>query len=150
MDKGRGFWKGTIIGAIIGSILGVLLAPKSGKETQADIRRGARNLVGDLTQTVEQMGQNLAQRIDELKSVARDLSGEAKQESQELLARSELLKRDLREAAGRLGQAGSGIKDEAAQDVKLLVKEGAALLSELERVTRKLAASAKDRFTKEG
>lgn len=37
--------KGIIIGGAIGSVVGVTLAPKSGKETRSDLKKGASSLM---------------------------------------------------------------------------------------------------------
>ena len=142
----KGFIKGTLIGAALGSIAALLLAPKSGKETQADIKDKARKVVKDVDQKVSDMQAELDGRIDDFKEVARDLRGEAYEESQKLITRAELLKRDLQDSAGRLGQSGKTAKDDAVVDAKRLVGEGAAVMSELEKATKKIMRSASERL----
>lgn len=41
----KGLVKGTIVGVVVGAIAGILLAPKSGKETQQDIKRDRKSVV---------------------------------------------------------------------------------------------------------
>ena len=144
----RNFWKGTLVGAAVGAVAGLLLAPKSGKETQADLRQAARGVVGDLDRRANEVWGDLTGRIDDLKEVAQDLTGEARQESQELIARAELLKRELRDSASKLAQGSVRVKDEVVSDVRLLVDQGSGLLVELERVAKKLAGAAKNRNNK--
>lgn len=44
---------GAIIGAVVGVIAGILIAPKSGKETRADIKRSAEDLKTKAAKTVD-------------------------------------------------------------------------------------------------
>ncbi|HSH31139.1 MAG TPA: YtxH domain-containing protein [Candidatus Saccharimonadales bacterium] len=145
MSKSRGFIKGTLIGAAIGSVAAILLAPKSGKETQADIKRKVGTFKRDIDKVVDDMHRDLMQRIDDLKDAAKDLKGEAYEESQELIARAELMKQDLQASAGNLAKSGSKVKDDALLDAKRLVDEGAGVMAELERLTKKMVGSAKDK-----
>ncbi len=144
--KKASFVKGTIFGAIVGMIAGVLLAPKSGKETREDIKRKAQGTYQDITDQLSQLREDVSGRVDSLKAVAKDLHGEAKQESQELIRRAEVLMQDLRVSAGNLAKNGAQAKDATMKDVKLLLGEGSDVMKELERVTRTLAGSAKDKF----
>lgn len=142
-DNNKGFLKGTIIGAVVGTIAALLLAPKSGKETQADLKRAAGGVLGDLDKRVNEVRRDLTGRIDDLKTAAQDLTGEAKAESQDLIARAELLKAELRSSSGKLSKSTAVVKDEVIKDVRVLVDQGTGLMVELERVAKKLASSAK-------
>jgi gas vesicle protein len=142
----RTFVRGTIIGAVIGALAGILLAPKSGKETQADIKRKVRGTYHDIQMRLERMSEEMSGRVDSLREAAKDLKGEAREESQELIRRAEVLKQDLRISANNLSKSGTQTKDVAMKEVKQLLGEGAAVMSELERVTRHLATAAKDKM----
>jgi len=144
------FLRGTIIGAAIGVIAGILLAPKSGKETQEDIKRKVKGTYDDIERRLEHMSDEVGGRVDSLKAAAKDLTGEAKEESQELVRRAEVLKQDLRVSASNLAASGGQTKDLAVKNVKQLLGEGAAVMAELERVTRHLAGSAKDKLRDSG
>ena len=141
----KSFWKGTIIGALAGAVAGVLLAPKSGKETQEDIKRKVIGTYEDIQRRLEKMSDEVGGRVDTLKEAAKELKGEAKEESQELIHRAEVLKQDLRISASNLAKSGNQTKDVAVKQVKQLLNEGASVMTELERVTRHLAASAKEK-----
>lgn len=144
MKKGS-FAKGTIIGAAIGAVAALLLAPKSGKETQADIKRTVKGTYRDMHNKLENLSDELAGRVDHLKAAAGELKGEAKEESQELIRRAEILKQDMRIAAADMAKSGNNTKDTAVKNVKKLIGEGSDVMSELERVTKQLASSAKDK-----
>jgi len=145
MKKKSHALKGTLFGLIAGAVAGLLLAPKSGKETQADIKRKVKLTAGDFQGRLEKMGDEVTGRVDTLKEAAKDLRGEAKEESQELIKRAEVLKQDLRVSATNLSKRGVETKDSALKDVKLLMNEGSAVMDELERVTRHLVNSATDK-----
>lgn len=145
--KKSSFLKGTIIGALVGAMAGVLLAPKSGKETQDDIKRKVKGTYDDIQRRLEKMSDEVGGRVDNLKEAAKDLHGEAKEESQELIRRAEVLKQDLRISATNLSETGAQTKDVAVKQVKQLLNEGAAVMTELERVTRHLASSAKSKVS---
>lgn len=139
------FVRGTIIGALVGLIGGLLFAPKSGKETQDDIKRKVKGTYNDIHAKLDEMSSEVGGRVDSLKAAAKDLKGEAKEESQELIRRAEVLKQDLRIAGTNMAKSGTQTKDTAVKQVKLLMNEGADVMKELERVTKHLAASAKDK-----
>lgn len=143
--KKRTFVEGTLIGAVVGVVAGILLAPKSGKETQDDIKRKIKGTAQDIHLRLEALSDEVSGRIDNLKDAAKDLRGEAKEESQELVRRAEVLKQDLRVAATNLSKNGSQVKDATMKDVKQLFAEGSAVMNELERVTKRLVGSAKDK-----
>lgn len=150
-DQGnaKGFMKGLLIGGIVGSVVALLFAPKSGKETQADLKRKARSMKHDLDAMLEQMQLDLVGRIDNLKDVAKDLQGEARVESEGLIRRAELLKSDLAKSATNVSRAGAEAKDEVVTNAKHLLTEGSAIMVELERVTKKMMASARDKVKRE-
>lgn len=145
MGKKANVAKGTLFGLIVGAVAGLLLAPKSGKETQADIKRTIKATAGDIQERLEKMSDEVTGRVDVLKEAAKDLRGEAKEESQELVKRAEVLKQDLRISATNLSKQGSAAKDSTIKDVKLLLNEGSSVMDELERVTKHLVNSAKDK-----
>lgn len=148
-DRSGGFFKGVVIGGLVAGVAALLFAPKSGKETQEDIKRKARTMKHDLDVTLEQMQNDLVGRIDNLKDVAKDLQGEAKQESEGLIKQAELLKTDLAKSATNLTRVGNQARDEVVTNAKQLLDEGSAIMTELERVTKKMIASAKDKVKRD-
>jgi gas vesicle protein len=145
----RTFWKGTFMGALVGALAGLLLAPKSGKETRDDIKLKVKGTYQDVVARLEATADEVGGKVDSLKEAAKDLKGEAREESQELIRRAELLKQDLRASAGSLSKSGNEAKDGAIKQVKTLLAEGADVMTELERVTKRLANSAKNKVNQE-
>jgi gas vesicle protein len=71
----KSFIKGTLLGVIAGAVAGILLAPKSGKETQDDLKRIVKETTGDLKLRVDGLTKELGTRVDDLTIVAKDLKG---------------------------------------------------------------------------
>ena|SRR6266568_2762164 len=147
--KKHGFVKGTILGALVGAVAGVLLAPKSGKETQADLKRKVKETYSDVAGRLQQLSDDVTGQVDHLKEVAKDVSAEAKDESKGLIKRAEVIKQDLRISATNLTKEGDKTKNVATENVKALLDEGAEVLKELERVTKKLASSTKEKLAED-
>jgi gas vesicle protein len=143
----KSFVKGTIFGVIAGAVAGVLLAPKSGKETQEDIKRVVKETTGDLKTRIDEMSKELGARVDELRAVAEDLKGEAKEESQELIKRADVFRQDLRIAGSNLANDGAQVKDSVAKNLKPLLAEASDVAKEIERLTKQLSASAKSKLS---
>lgn len=141
----KGFLKGAVIGTIIGGVTALLFAPKSGKETQQDIKDGAKKAIKIGTAKLNEVEGELSGRIDELKVAARDLHGQAYEESQRLITRAEMLKHDLGDSAARLAKGQKDLADGAQIDAKRLVREGQEVIAELERVTKKVMKTARDK-----
>lgn len=57
-----------IVGAVAGVVAGVLVAPKSGKETRADIKAKADDLKGKAEAEVEKVKNTATSKLDEAKS----------------------------------------------------------------------------------
>lgn len=76
MSKGK-FALGALFGAVVGGVAALLTAPKSGKETRADLKKKA----------------------DEVKQVATDKAVETKKKAEEVKGDLEVQAKDLRERA---------------------------------------------------
>jgi gas vesicle protein len=116
----KSFVKGTMLGAVVAGVAALLLAPKSGKETRDDINRKVRGTYKDIQNKLEKMSDEMNGRVESLREAAKDLKGEAREESQELIRRAEVLKQDLRVSANNLKDSGTQTKDVAVKEVKSL------------------------------
>ena len=146
MSKPNSFWRGTLYGVIIGLLGGILLAPKSGRETQDDIKRRAKQMMGDTSRQVDKLQNQLGAKVEKLKEAAKDLSEEAREESLSLIARAQVMKQDLRTSTKSLGQVSKGTKDETLANVRQIMDQGATLMNELEDATKRLMRSAKSKL----
>lgn len=62
---------GLTIGLLIGAVAGILLAPKSGKETRADIREGAKIGAEKVKETAHHVTDVAKEKIDTVKKHAK-------------------------------------------------------------------------------
>ncbi|MBU1119954.1 YtxH domain-containing protein [Patescibacteria group bacterium] len=66
-DKAFSFLKGLFLGAIAGAAAGILLAPKSGKETQEDLKKLAKEYTEKAVDMYEATKKILEKKLDALK-----------------------------------------------------------------------------------
>ena len=79
MDKRvRKFALGAIFAAIAGYLAGILTAPKSGKETRQDIKNTAKAAYTAAEKQLKTLHTELSRLLDEAKSKAENLKGDAK------------------------------------------------------------------------
>lgn len=63
-------------GLLLGAGVALLLAPRSGAETQAELRRAARRFAGDAEGRARDLGEQLRERAGDLSGQVRDRVGE--------------------------------------------------------------------------
>jgi gas vesicle protein len=139
----KGFVKGTILCGLAGAVAALLLAPKSGKETQEDLKKAIKQTGGDLQEKLKVAGDELTVKTDALKAAAKDLVGEAKEDSKTLLARADVLRQDIKIAVGKLAESSAQTGEAATKSAHKLMDESAAVLTELEKAGKELGASAR-------
>ena len=66
-DKAFSFLRGLFLGAIAGAAAGILLAPKSGKETQEDLKKLAKEYQEKATDMYDVTKKILEKKLDALK-----------------------------------------------------------------------------------
>ena len=88
MSKGK-FAVGTLFGAVLGLLAGVLTAPKSGKETRADLKAKAEVMKSDATQKVEKAQMKANKVADDMKDKAAVATQDARARSDDLKERAE-------------------------------------------------------------
>jgi gas vesicle protein len=64
----KGIAAGAVIGTFLGTVGGILLAPKSGKETREDIKKGVDTAAKKTSDTVKTTAQEVAQEAKEIGS----------------------------------------------------------------------------------
>lgn len=72
MSKAK-FALGAIIGTAIGAVVGLLTAPKSGKETRADLKAKAEAVRSDTEKKASELKAEAVKKADELKVKAEEL-----------------------------------------------------------------------------
>ena len=76
MAKSGSFLKGILAGAAIGAVAGVLLAPKSGKETRAELAEHAKKMRADASKQYEKASKMVMEKIEELKKLGEEIDHE--------------------------------------------------------------------------
>jgi gas vesicle protein len=66
-DKGDGFFKGFLFGGIVGGIIALLYAPKSGKETRAELSEESEKMFSRLKVDLENASKAAMQAFEEHK-----------------------------------------------------------------------------------
>jgi gas vesicle protein len=88
MSKGK-FAAGTIFGAIVGLAAGILTAPKSGKETRADLKLKAEDMKNKATDVMDDVKDTATKRADDIKNKATDVVEDVKDNALDLKERAE-------------------------------------------------------------
>lgn len=88
MSKGK-FALGTLFGAAAGLLAGILTAPKSGKETRADLKIKAEVIKGEATHRVEQAQTKATVVVDDVKGRATGVANDVRVKTEDLKDRTE-------------------------------------------------------------
>ncbi len=88
MSKGK-FAAGTIFGALIGLAAGVLTAPKSGKETRADLKMKAEDMKNKATDVMDDVKDTATKTASDIKNKATDVVEDVKDNAMDLKERTE-------------------------------------------------------------
>ncbi len=78
-NSGKKLAAGAAIGVVAGFLAGILTAPKSGKETRADIKKTANNLKREAEKKLKQLHGELSDLISKGKELARKEGAKAKE-----------------------------------------------------------------------
>lgn len=88
MSKGK-FALGALIGAAAGVVAGLLTAPKSGKETQADLKEAAGRLETETKAKATKVKSSIDSGVKKATKEANEKIGETKEAAKDLKQRSE-------------------------------------------------------------
>lgn len=88
MSKGK-FAIGALLSAAAGVVAGRLTAPKSGKETRAELKDKAIKVKAEATQKAEFAAKKASDMAEEAKNRVQDVSGNIMTEADELKQRTE-------------------------------------------------------------
>lgn len=123
---------GTAVAGLAGYVTGILTAPKSGKETREDIKHAASTAAVEAERRLKALHTELAELIDEAKVRGAQLSGKAKDQYDELMAKSKLAKQKAREVLSALHEG-----DAEDEDLKRAVKESNQAIAHLKAYLKK-------------
>ena len=119
---------GALIGVAAGFVAGILLAPKSGKETRADIKRGAGNAAKAVKRQLTWLHEELSVYVAKANIQFKKLSAATREEAMAALAKSKRA-RDQVEAVLTAIQNG----DSDDEDLDLAVKNAQNALDSLKK-----------------
>lgn len=134
MAKGKKLGLGLVIGAVAGLVTGILAAPKSGKETRADLKKKANEAKGSAERKLKDAHKELGKLSDDAKAQALKLKGKGKDELNELSAKADELKGRVKAAITSI-KSGDDDNDDATID---------QLLKDLSAVKTKISKKLKD------
>lgn len=137
------------VGLLAGAAAGLLLAPKSGKETREDLRRGMGKIRSSAQSGLERINRELDSQINQLQDLARDLKGEAAAGVKSAVNEAELLRKDIRVVLADWSRLGGDAKVTANRNSRQLMAGGKRMAAELKRLVAGLSQSAKARMQKE-
>ncbi len=128
--SGRKFALGALIAGVAGYVTGLLTAPKSGKETRADIANKAGEIKEDAEEKLQTAHDELNDLLDKAKSKTATLSSKAKAEFNEAVWRAKDAQNKTAKVikAVRAGQADDKHLDRALKQARLAKKNLAKYL----------------------
>ena len=66
MRKAMAFTFGAIMGGVIGALVALLMAPSSGEELQASIKKQVEDIQSEIKEAAQKKREELEQQLDEL------------------------------------------------------------------------------------
>ncbi len=102
---------GGAVAAVAGYVAGILTAPKSGKETRADIKEAAERTVAEAEKDLKQVNVELDKIIKEAKTKGEKLSAKAQKELNKLVEKAKDTKEKIREMLSALHEGDAADKD---------------------------------------
>ncbi len=101
----------TILVAIVGYVVGILTAPKSGKETRADIKETAEKTYAEAEKQLKRLHTELSQTLDEAKKQVELLKGKAREELEMAVSVAQKAKEKARDVLGAAHEGEAEDKD---------------------------------------
>jgi gas vesicle protein len=102
---------GGVIAAAAGYVAGILTAPKSGKETRADIKDAAEKTMAEAEKDLKNLHTELDKIITVAKARSEKLSAKAQKELSQLIDKAKDTKEKAREMLSALHEGGAEDKD---------------------------------------
>ena len=131
-NSGGKFFIGAAIGAAVGAITALLTAPKSGKETRADIKSKATEMSHEALRQLRKLEGELNKRISDVKRLSHKLQGDARKEVDDLVARAEKMKE-------RASKIASDMKDDVQKQLDdKFIDDIKTVLSDLQDLAKRI------------
>jgi gas vesicle protein len=102
---------GTLVAAAAGYVTGILTAPKSGKETRAEIKMATKNGMAEAEKQLKNIHTELNSLIETAKKKSGTLNGKAKTELNNLTDKASIAKEKVRDVLSALHEGSAEDKD---------------------------------------
>lgn len=114
MDKQekKGIAIGAAIGAVVGVVTGILIAPKSGKETRNDIKKGAQHALSKIEHEAQKVQNETKDLLAKAEEKLASLKGKASENAKVHLA-------DLKHTTSQLAEAAKSFRAGESSDKDL-------------------------------
>ena len=132
-DAGKKLAIGTILAAAAGYIAGILTAPKSGKETRADIKEAAEHGLSEAEKQLKKLHTELNSVIAEAKAKASALKGKTQEELDKAVSAAMVVKEKARELLSAVHEG-----DADDKDLKKAISEANKALEHLKTFLQKV------------
>lgn len=123
---------GALIAASVGYVVGILTAPKSGRETRADIKNATESGMLEAEKQLKKLHTQLNTVIAEAKVQLKDLQGTAQKDLQVALDKSKVAKEKAREMLSALHEG-----DAQDKELKKAIKDATKALEHLRNYLQK-------------
>lgn len=110
-NDAKKFAIGAGIAALAGFLAGVLTAPKSGKETRADIKNTAQRSVTQAEKELKRLHTELSELLEDLVGKEGELQGKAAREVENVVEKAKISKEKARELLSALHEGDAEDKD---------------------------------------
>jgi len=102
---------GTVLAAAAGYVAGILTAPKSGKETRADIKDAAQATIAEAEKQLKKLHTELATLLNEAREMASKLKGNARDELEKAMETAKSVKEKARDLLSAVHEGDVDDKD---------------------------------------
>ena len=102
---------GAALAAIAGYLTGILTAPKSGKETRKDIKDTAVKGINEAEKQLKKLHTELANLLEDAKTAAEKLTGRARKEFDEVVAKTGVVREKARELLSSIHEGDADDKE---------------------------------------
>lgn len=128
-SNARKFALGALIAGAAGFVAGILTAPKSGKETRADIKNNANRVVSEAEKQLKKLHAELNVVIEDTKQVLNGKTGKARTDIESALGVAKEKQIKVKELLSALRDGGASDDPE----LKKALKDASAALSHLKK-----------------
>ncbi len=120
------------LAAVVGYVAGIMTAPKSGKETRADLKNAAMTGKTEAEKQLKALVADLGDMVNEAKSRAAGMSDKANKEMNNLVEQAKTAREKAREVVSAIHDG-----DAEDEDLKLAVSQASTALRHLRDYLKK-------------